>query len=195
MTFGRSWLFLLPLLGFVATAMLMSCGSSGGCGGSYDEFGNFISGTGTCVNGPGITPNPPSPAVMSVSICPGAPPPPTPAPTNSVTPTPSTPTITPTPCPDTTESIPQGCFIQFHAVATLNNNQNVDITNDVTTNWTSSDPSELTPTGTPGVYAALVAGGPADAMASSAGISSPPVAITIDPPGACPPTSTPTPAM
>jgi hypothetical protein len=192
MNFGRGWLFLLPLLAFVATAMLLSCGGSGGCGTTYDQFGNPQPNSGTCVNGPGITPGPPGGSIVSISICPGPPPPPTPLPNPSAT---ATPTVAPTPCTSffSEASVPQGCFIQFHAVATRNNNDYIDITNDSTSNWTSKDTTELSPTtiqGIQGIYAALSMGPPVDAVVSVPGISSSPIPVTIgtaEPTGvACP---------
>ncbi len=204
MNLGRGWLFLLPLLAFIATAMLLSCGGNSGCGNTYDELGAVIPNSGTCVNGPGITPAPSNGSIVSISICPGPPLPPTPLPTVTTSATPA-PNPTPLPCPTFTgASIPQGCFIQFHAVATLNNvpaplpghpgrliNETIDITNDATSNWTSSEPAELSPEtlqGTQGIYSALGAGPSVDAVVSVPGISSSPVAVTIGTPVAVCPT-------
>lgn len=186
MNFGRGWLFLLPLLAFIATAMLLSCGGNSGCGNTYDELGAVIPNSGQCVNAPGITPGLPGGSIISISICQGAPPPPTPLPTVTAGQTP-TPTTAPTPCGNffTEASVPQGCFIQFHAVATLNNKTNIDITNDSSSNWTSSDPSELSSTivqGTQGIYAAVGEGpSPVDVVVSAPGVSSSPIPVTIDP--------------
>lgn len=189
MNFARGWLFLLPLLAFVATAMLLSCGGNSGCGTTFDQFGNPQPNSGSCVNGPGITPGPPGGSIVSISICPGPPPPPTPLPTVTA----ATPTVAPTPCTDffSEASVPQGCFIQFHAVATLNNKDVVDITNDSTSNWTSNETTELLPTtlqGLQGIYAAVGAGPPVDAVVSVPGVSSSPVAVTIGTPVALCPT-------
>ncbi len=186
MNFGRGWLFLVPLLAFIVTGMLLSCGGNSGCGGTYNELGQYEPNTGQCVDGPGITPAPPNGAVVSISICPGAPPPPTMLPTQTTSPSPS-PTTAPTPCGNffTAATVPQGCFFQFHAVATLSNSDTVDITNAGSSNWTSSDPSELSPTtlqGTQGIYAALGApGGPYDVVVSAPGVASSPIPVSIEP--------------
>ncbi|MGD0076066.1 MAG: hypothetical protein ABSD31_17250 [Candidatus Binataceae bacterium] len=185
MNFGRGWLFLVPLLAFIATGMLLSCGGNSGCGGTYDELGQYEPNTGQCVNGPGITPAPPNGNIVSISICQGAPPPPTALPTVTAGMT-ATPTVAPTPCGNffTATAVPQGCFAQFHAVATLNNNDTVDITQAGSSNWTSSEPSELSPTtlqGTQGIYAAVGApGGPYDVVVSAPGVASSPVPVMID---------------
>jgi len=168
MNFGRGWLFLVPLLVFVGTAMLLSCGGGG--------------------SSASATPGPPGPSILSISICPGPPPPPTPFPSVTKTPVPS-PTVTPTPCPDFTEaSVPLGCPVQFHAVATLNNDDTVDITNDSTSNWVSGNPNQLLATtiqGTQGIFIGTGMGA-VDALVSVPGLSSPPVQVTIGPAGTCP---------
>ena len=185
MNFGRGWLFLLPLLAFIATAMLLSCGGDSGCGTTYDQFGNAIPNSGTCVNGPGITPAPPTGSIVSISICEGAPPSPTPLPTVTTTPAPS-PTTAPTPCGMITPSVPQGCVVQFHAQATLSNNDIIDVTNNSTANWTSYEPSELWPEtlqGTQGIYAALSGEGTSvDIVVSVPGVSSSPIPVMIGTP-------------
>lgn len=169
MNFGRGWLFIVPLLVFVGTAMLLSCGGGG--------------------SSASATPGPPGPSILSISICPGPPPPPTPIPSVTKTPVPS-PTNTPTPCPDFTEaSVPLGCPLQLHAVATLNNNDTVDITNDSTSNWVSANPSQLLATtiqGTQGIYIGAAMGPAVDALVSVPGLSSPPVSVTIGPADTCP---------
>ncbi len=171
MNHGHGWLFLLPLLTFIAAAMLLSCGG-GGSGGVF------------------ATPGPPGPYVESISICPGAPasPIPSPSPSSSSGPTPvPSPTVSPTPCPNfTPAAVPQGCFVQFHAVATLSNSWNVDITDESSTLWSSDNTFILAPdVDTKGVYSAPGVG-TANVGAGAGGISSPPVAVTVDPPGTCP---------
>lgn len=171
MNHGRGWLFLLPLLTFVAAAMLLSCGGGG-------------------TSGIGATPGPPGPYVQAISICPGAPaspvPSPSPHPSSSVTPVPST-TVSPTPCPGfIPDPVTQGCFVQFHAVATLSNSWNVDITDANSTLWSSDNTSVLAPdANTPGVYSAPSSGG-ANVSASASGVTSLPVAVTVGPSGTCP---------
>ncbi len=173
MNHGRGWLFLIPLLTFVAAAMLLSCG--GGSGSSASA-----------------TPAPPGPYVEAISICPGAPaspvPSPSPHPSSSITPVPST-TVSPTPCPDfTAAAVPQGCFVQFHAVATLSNRWNVDITDASSTLWSSDNTSVLAPDpNNPGVYSAPgTAGNTANVSASASGVISLPLPVTVDSPGPCP---------
>lgn len=171
MNHGHGWLFLLPLLTFVAAAMLLSCGG-GSTGGAF------------------ATPGPPGPFIEAISICPGAPasPVPTPSPSSSSSATPApSPTLSPTPCPGfTPDAVPQGCFVQFHAVATLSNNLNVDITDENSTLWSSDNTSVLAPdANTQGLYSAP-SSGVADVSASASGVSSPPVAVTVNPSGTCP---------
>src|SRR3972149_1216283 len=139
MNSGRGWLFLLPLLTFVGAAMLLSCGGDGSGGDSF------------------ATPAPPGPFIESIWFGPGPPasPIPTPSPSSSASPSPL-PTETPTPCPSfTAAAVPQGCFIQFHAVATLSDNTNIDITDANSTLWSSSDTAVLLPdSNTQGSYSA-----------------------------------------
>jgi len=170
MNHGHGWLFLLPLLTFVAAAMLLSCG--GGSSGSA-----------------GATPGPPGPYVQEISICPGAPaspvPSPSPSSSSSATPVPST-TVSPTPCAlFTPGAVQQGCFVQFHAVATLSNGFNVDITDENSTLWSSSDKAVLAPdTSTQGLYSAPALGS-ADVGVSASGVTSPPVSVSVETSGSC----------
>jgi len=172
MNFGRGWVFLVPLLVFVITGMILSCGGGGGSASA--------------------TPGPPGPSILDITICEGAAPLPTPFPTTGT----PTPTVLPTLCTVVpTPSIPQGCLLQLHAVAELNNGTNsengstIDVTNSSSANWTSSDSSALLPTtiqGNQGLYMGVTVTSPGEnppeAVVSIPGLSSLPVAVMVSTP-------------
>src|SRR5690242_2181646 len=134
------WLVVGPVVLFVFGALMVSCGGGGGgCGGTFDAFGNFVPGfCATPGAGPGFN-------LESITICEGTAQAPTPTPTTQ----PVSPTPTATPCPQaTTTSVPVGPQISYHAdgffvrkkhMATL------DITHSHSTLWTSSNSSALQP--------------------------------------------------
>jgi hypothetical protein len=177
MNFGRGWVFLVPLLVFVITAMVLSCGGGGGSASA--------------------TPGPPGPSILSISICEGAAPLPTPFPTTVAGQTPSA-TPTETPCADffTETSIPENCTLQLHAVALLNNGttatngSTIDVTNSSSSNWTSDNTTQLLPItiqGNQGLFKGVELGTTTDVVISIPGLSSPPVAVTVaSPQPTCP---------
>jgi len=150
--------------------------------------------------------SPPGPVVgpnlQAITVCIGTPVAPTPTPSTS----PTVPTPTPTPCPKaTTAAVVEGDQIFFNAQGTyvLNGATTLsDITNNPDTLWTSTNKASLQPPtgGNGGVYSG---GSPGCACvaASSAGVSSLPVGVTVyagAPTPVCPacptPMASPTPA-
>lgn len=176
-----------PVLILVFGITIASCGGGGGCGGTFDAFGNFI---------PGACPSPrPGPgfSLESIAVYSG------PAPTFTPTPTPNrsltaTPTVTGTATPlATTTAVPVPSPagsgpLPFHATGNFvspSGGKNakhdfVDITNDSTTLWTSDNPDALQAPagGTGGVYNPI-APGCACVNVSSGGISGNPVGVTV----------------
>lgn len=152
---------MVPLLTFVGTALMMSCGGGSGGGGGAQ------------------TPSPPGPFVKAIAICPGPPPSPSPVPTAPTTTTPeptSTPATTPCPAVTATFSVPTGTpTVAFNAQATLSDATLTDTTN--TALWTTTNPSVLSPTGN-GRYNVL-GGGTASIQASVGGVSSQSVPVAV----------------
>ncbi len=130
------------------------------------------------------TPNPPGPHLDSITVCDGPPPSPIP--------------VTPTPIicsggPDT--SVSQGATVTFHANAKKSNGRVKDITDSHTTLWTSDNPPILQSLRSQqGAFAGL-AEGCACISASSGGILSNLVGVTVfaSATPACSPCSTPIP--
>ncbi len=165
------WVLIGAAMMLVAGALSWSCGgggSSSNCtvlqGGVYV---NLCSGVAT-----------PGPVLQDISLCPGTPATPTPVPssTASVAPTPME-TTCPNPLPTTV--VPLNGTVYFHAIGTYSNKSTQDITNNVSTIWTSNNPTALVAnTGTPGPGSSTgpgsffaVGAGTADVNATSAGIS------------------------
>lgn len=171
---GRArWILIGTAMMLVAGALSWSCGGGGG-----QSCVTNLSGIPTNVCG---VPNPPGPYLQSISICPGPPPPPTPVPSSSVSPS-ATPTETACPAPLPTTVVPLGGTAQFHAVGTFSNDTNQDITNNSSTNWTTTDAGVVIPntSGTPGPGSYYAAGyGTATINASSGGISGPGAAVEV----------------
>jgi hypothetical protein len=160
MLWWRRCLVIVPVLSFVALAMLWSCG-----GGS---------------SGTSATPLPI--ALVSVAICAGPPftPTPTPVPTKSVTPTP-----TPSPTPmcaalSSTSVASPGPFF-FHAQGTFQRNNPKqatfrDVTNDASTEWFLQ--GDLTQVSN-GIYNAPSANGCGCLAVKDGGLTSETVQVTI----------------
>ena len=189
----KLWLVIAPVAMFVLGVGMASCSGGSSCFGSFNSKGIFIAGL--C---PTASPSPGF-ALTGINICPG-PPPPTPTPTKS-----GAPTATPTACAVATSTAVtgSGVSISFNAQAVLTKGSQTtyaDITNSVSTLWTSNNnppggPQVLQPptTSNGGVYTGLN-DGCACIKASSGGVNSQPVTVGVSP-GACPlcPTFTPTP--
>jgi hypothetical protein len=115
MRLRQSWLWMLPAVGFLAAALLLSCGKS-------------KSPT------PVATPAPPGAFVQSICVLQGTPVPPTPTPpAGAPTPTPATFT-----CPSNTPSVLACSQYPFHAIASFSDGSNGDITNSCA--WNTQNP-------------------------------------------------------
>ena len=167
-----------PVAVFVLGVAVASCNSGSSCFGSFSSNGTFI--VGLC---PTASPSPGF-ALTAINICPG-PPPPTPTPTKS-----GAPTATPTACAMATSTAVSGSgvSISFNAQAVLvkgTQTTYTDITNSVSTLWTSNNnpaggPEVLQPPSTTngGVYTGLN-DGCACIKASSGGINAQPVTVGV----------------
>jgi hypothetical protein len=128
MIWRRRCLVLVPVLSFLAAALIMSCGGGGSSSGTTTVSNPF--------------------AIIGLNVCPGTPPP---APTPTVTKT-KTPTPTPTPeCSPvsaaTVGTAPGSNTVQFNAQGIFNRNNNLntakfhDVTNNNSTQWNPSPPT------------------------------------------------------
>jgi outer membrane protein assembly factor BamB len=193
------WLVVAPVVLFVFATMMASCGGGGGCSGSFNSFGIFVSGV--C---PGASPSP-GYTLQSITICQGTEPSPTPTPTPAPSPTKKQPTPTPTACPAATSTaVAVGDETGFLAQGFLTKKKKSkyqDLTNAVGTLWTSADQvgtNVLLPpvAGQGGIYTGANTGC-ACITANAGGISSLPVSVAVGSPApvcpACPtPSATPT---
>jgi hypothetical protein len=115
MRLRHSWLWMMPAVGFLAAALLLSCGGS-------------KSPT------PVATPAPAGPFVMNICVLQGTPVPPTPTQAGAPTPTPGQ-----FPCPSSTPSVLACAQYPFHAIATFSDGSNGDITNSCA--WNTQNPA------------------------------------------------------
>jgi outer membrane protein assembly factor BamB len=196
-------LIVAPVVLFVFATLIASCGGSGGCTGSFNSFGVYVSGAcPTSKASPGF-------GLQSITICQGAEPSPTATPSPATSPTKKQPTPTPTACPAATStSVPVGQQIGFTAQGFLTRKSQSmyqDITNAAGTLWTTTDQNVLQSPlqGQGGIYTGA-SNGCVCITANAGGITSLPVDITVGSPGsACPqcptpsatPTATPTAAV
>lgn len=172
------WLIIGPVVLFVMGTLMVSCGGGGGgCGGTFDAFGNFVPGfCATPGPGPGFN-------LEQISICQGTvtAPTPTPAPTSG----PVSPTPTATLCPQAANtSVPVGPQIAYHAEGLFVKKSRMvtlDITKSLSTLWTSTNSAALQPptsSSNGGIYQP-VSPGCACIDASAGGIAAPQVGILV----------------
>lgn len=184
------WLIVAPVVLFVFATLIASCGGSSGCGGSFNSFGIYQSGScSTAEPTAGYQ-------LVTITICQGTVPAVTP--TSTATASGKAPTPTPTACPAATSTaVNVGQTIGFTAQGYLvkkKKSQYQDITNGVGTIWTTTDQTVLqSPLQNYGGIYTGVANGCACITANAAQVSSLPVGITVGSPGsACPACPTPT---
>jgi hypothetical protein len=164
-------IFVLILM-IAAVEFVLSCGGGNGTNcGTYNQFGQFVP-------GPCSTPVPPiGYHLTAINICLGSPPVPTPTPSPSASPSKKpTPTLTPTPCPtSTTVTLPN--TVQFNAIGTFQKAKKTKF-NDVTnsSNW-FSDNADVSYSGN-GQFASVNAGCSC-VYASSGGVLSLPMSISV----------------
>jgi len=133
MIWRRRCLVLVPVLSFLAAALIMSCG--GGGSSTSNPQSNFLS-------------------IIGLNVCEGAPPTPTPKPSPGTTPTPTpTPICTPIAMSTTVGTTPPGNTVQFNAQGIFGFTINTktpkyrDVSNHSSTLW-----NPIAPTGSfPGV--------------------------------------------
>jgi hypothetical protein len=132
MIWRRRCLVLVPVLSFLAAALIMSCG--GGGSSSTTTVGNPF-------------------AIIGLNVCPGTPPVPTPkpSPTKSKTPTPTpTPECSPVSAA-TVGTAPGSNTVQFNAQGIFNRNNDLktakfhDVTNSDSTQWNPIAPTATFP--------------------------------------------------
>jgi outer membrane protein assembly factor BamB len=187
------WLVVAPVVLFVFATMMASCGGGGGCAGSFNSSGIFVSGV--C---PGASPSP-GYTLQTLTICEGTEPAPTPTPSAAPTATKKKPTPTPTACPvATSTSVAVGDQVGFTAQGFLTKNKKSkyqDLTNGTGTLWTTTDQSILQgpSAGQGGIYTGASTGCVC-ITANAGGISSLPVGIGVGSPApVCSPCPTPSP--
>ncbi len=172
------WILIGAAMMLVAVAFSWNCG--GGAGSGPAPCPTTAGGIPIVACG---TPSPAGAFLEDISICPGPPPSPTPV---SVSAAP-TPMETTCPAPIVT-AVPSQGTAQFHAVGSFSDGSTRDITNSVSTTWTTTNKAVITPNTSPaGSY---FAAGPGCAMANatSGGISGSPAAVVDVPPipASCP---------
>src|SRR5271165_1438632 len=168
----RAWLVLAPVAVFVCAVLMLSCG-----GGSSSS--------------PTFTSAPPGGFLQSIQLCDGPPSSPFPTFTGPASPTP-TPVPSLTPCPSALPtSLPMGCTTNFHALGTfllIVGNASTTFISDISTNsstfWGTSNGGVLTSNGA-GSYTAATQG-TSDIQASSSGLASSLLGVTVLPAGVCP---------
>jgi len=174
---GRArWILIGAAMMLVAVAFSWSCGGGGNSNCIVNQGGiavNECAGFAT-----------PGPFLQKISLCQGTPPPPTPVPSSTASTVP-TPIETTCPAPLPTTVVPLGGMAIFHAVGVFSDLSTQDITNNASTNWTSSNPSIVMPnTGTPGSAAGpgtyfAVGLGSASINANSGGIYGPGASVVV----------------
>lgn len=184
------WLIVAPVVLFVFATLIASCGGGGGCSGSYNSFGIFVSGG--CPTAQSTT----GYQLVTITVCQGTVPAVTP--TSTATPSKKAPTPTPTACPAATSTaVNVGQTIGFTAQGYLVKKKKStyqDITNGVGTIWTTTHQSILqSPLLNYGGIYTGVSTGCACITANAAQVSSLPVGVAVGQPvSSCPACPTPT---